>query len=122
MQLCDIGVIESLPTAVARSYEPELTVAVDVSLQARTLTHCDSAFGAILRIQNIAEQELRRSSKRLADIVVRPGVENEWFDFSNPEATIRAGYENVLRQLQSTHPPGERTRTQRKGSSVLNLS
>ena len=100
MLLADLGVVDSLPTMVARSYDPELTIAVDVGRSARSLTHCDSALDAILRVQSIAEQELRRNSLALADLVLRPDVRNAWFDFSDPKEVIRSSYEAVCEQLE----------------------
>ena len=72
MLLCDVGVIDSLPTSVARSYGADLTVAVDVGQKPRQLARCESALDVILRMQSIAEQELRRGSIQGADIVLRP--------------------------------------------------
>tara|TARA_R110002049_G_scaffold285698_2_gene466830 strand:- start:42048 stop:43205 length:1158 start_codon:yes stop_codon:yes gene_type:complete len=103
MLLADIGVIDSLPTVVAHAFGPSLTIAVDVGQNFQPVPRCDSAIDAILRVQSIAEQELRRSSLALADIVLRPNVQNAWFDFSNPEEVIRDSYHVVSQQLAAIH-------------------
>ena len=100
MLLCDVGVIDSLPTVFAHSHGPKFTVAVDVGRQPHSLVRCESAIEAILRMQSLAEQELRRSSLQLADIVLRPGAENAWYDFSEPEHVIRSSYRNITEQLK----------------------
>lgn len=99
MMLCDIGVVDSLPTVVAHAHGAKFTVAVDVGRQAQPLVRCESAIDSILRMQSIAEQELRRSSLQLADLVLQPGVKNAWYDFSDPEEAIRSSYRTVTEQL-----------------------
>jgi len=99
--LCDIGVIDSLPTVIAKAHQPELLVAVDVGQPERSLIRCDSPVEAILRMQSIAEQHLRQGSLQLADIVLRPGAQNAWFDFTNPLEVIETSYDAVMRQLQA---------------------
>ncbi len=92
MLLCDIGVFDSLPNTIARSYGSEMTIGVDVGQERTTITQCNTAMEVMMRMQDIGEQLLRRHVRHTADIVIRPNVGHvPWFDFRNPEVLIDAG-------------------------------
>lgn len=92
MLLCDFGVIDSLPTRVARNYSHDLLIAIDVGPEQARVDECESALHVLLRMDEIAERLVRRDSRRIADVLIRPDVGHfEWFDFSQPEPLIEAG-------------------------------
>lgn len=103
MLLCDLGVVESIPTALAQSYASDMTIAVDVSQDNMPIESCDTALDVMMRVDDICERFTRRSALDAADVVVRPNVGNvAWFDFSRPEKLIAAGYNAGIETLR--HP------------------
>jgi NTE family protein len=92
MLLCDIGVVESIPTLVAQSYASDLTIAVDVGQDHNKIHECKTAIEVMMRLDDICEQLVRRQLIDAADLVIRPDVGNvAWFDFSDPERLIHEG-------------------------------
>ncbi len=92
MLLSDIGVIESIPTFVAKSYASDLTLAVDVGQDNTKIAECNTAIEVMMRVDDICERLMRRHLLDAADVIVRPDVGNvAWFDFSEPERLIAEG-------------------------------
>jgi NTE family protein len=86
MLLADLGVLESVPTMIARSYASDLTIGVDVAQDRRRVQGCKTALETMMRVDDICEQLMRRHLLDAADLIVRPNVGNvAWFDFSEPE-------------------------------------
>lgn len=99
--LCDFGVLDSLPTAIATSYESDLTIGVDVGPSPAPVEDCESALHVLLRMDEISERLYRSHSHRMADLLIRPDVGKfQWFDFSEPERLIAAGLEAGRAALQ----------------------
>ena len=98
--LCDIGVFDSIPIAVARSYATDLTIAVDVGQQNMAIDECKTALDVLIRMEDIGERLLRREVIKEAEILIRPQVGRySWFDFSEPEALIQAGRDAAKKSL-----------------------
>ncbi len=100
MLLCDLGVFDSLPNTIARSYGCGLTIGVDVGQERSPISDCKTALDVMMRMQDIGEQMLRRHVRNNADIIVRPNVGHvPWFDFRSAEELIdegrRAGHEAI---------------------------
>ncbi len=92
MLLCDLGVVHSLPSEVARSYASDLVIGVDVGPRQERIERCDSALHVLFRMDEIAERLVRRRSREMVDIFIRPNVgQCQWFDFSKSELMIEAG-------------------------------
>lgn len=92
MALSDIGVLDSVPTMVARSYHSDWTIAVDVSGSMRPIKSFGSAFDVLMRMEEIGEKLCRDSSRMTTDLTIRPHVgERPWYDFSSPDELISAG-------------------------------
>lgn len=90
--LADIGVVDSLPTIIARSYASDLTIGVDVGQEHTSIQECNTALDVLMRMQDIGEILLRRHVMDAADVIIRPNVGSvAWFDFSEPERLIDAG-------------------------------
>ncbi|MEX0703105.1 MAG: patatin-like phospholipase family protein [Planctomycetales bacterium] len=100
MNLCDIGVFCSLPTTIARSYDPQFVLAVDVSSEMRFLDKCETALDVLMRMDEIGEALFRKHVRHMADLVIRPDVFGvEWFDFSTCEELVRSGRAAARRAL-----------------------
>lgn len=90
--LCDIGVLDSLPSEVARSYPGSVHVGVDVGPALQTAEDCESALHVLLRMDEIGERLHRRHAMKHVDVVIRPDVGNcQWFDFTDPDELISKG-------------------------------
>ncbi|MFG0261919.1 MAG: patatin-like phospholipase family protein, partial [Novipirellula sp. JB048] len=100
MQLCDIGVIDSLPSTVAKSYATDLTIAVDVGQAHERVEDCMTALDVIMRMQDIGETMMRRDKIQLADLVIRPELQGvDWFDFRHPERIMELGRSAARKRL-----------------------
>lgn len=94
MLLCDLGVLDSLPTEVARGYASDLVIGIDVGPGFGRSERCDSALHVLLRMDEIGERLLRRYSQQRADILIQPMVGNyPWFDFGHAQRLIQSGLE-----------------------------
>ncbi len=100
MLLCDIGVVDSLPVGIAKSYATDLTIGVDVGQEHTSIHQCGTALDVMTRMQDLGEILLRRHVLDTADLIIRPDVGNvAWFDFSEPERLIDAGRKAAHRGL-----------------------
>ncbi len=94
MLLCDIGVLNSLPTTAGRSYGTKCLVAVDVSSRLKQLSQCNTAVDVLMRMSDVGEILFREHVCATADLIIRPNLSGvEWFDFSSPRRLIEAGRE-----------------------------
>lgn len=104
--LCDIGVLDSLPTQVARSYASDLVIGVDVGADSTAIAAPGTAVEVMMRMDEIGERIMRRTAIGFADAVIRPEVGHRpWFDFSDPETLIAEGKiaaSRILAALQAT--------------------
>jgi len=104
MQLCDVGVLCSVPTVVARTYNPRCLVAVDVSSNLRTVHRCETAIDVLIRTDEIGEVMFRKQVQNLADVLIHPRVDGiEWFDFSVAHELIEAGRQAGQHSLPQLH-------------------
>ena len=106
MLLCDIGVFDSLPTTVARTYDPDYVIASDVGAAVRPIAECANAFEVLLRMDEIGESLFRSHARNSADLIVHPDVAAvPWFDFSAAVELIirgRAAARDVVATIPST--------------------
>lgn len=99
MLLCDVGLMDAIPAAIAKSYRLNLTIAVDVGANVEPITECKTAADIFLRLSDLGEPIVRNYTNQIADILIRPNVAgNNWYDFSNPAALIAEGRRAVSRQ------------------------
>lgn len=102
MLLCDIGVFNSLPLSVARSYDPKSLIAVDVSSDLKPLSDCVTALDVMMRMDEIGEAMFRRHDGTEADLLISPIVGHvEWFDFSACEELLEAGRDAAEQAISS---------------------
>jgi NTE family protein len=100
--LCDLGVIDSLPAELARSYASELVIGIDVGPTQERLEKIESALHVLLRMDEIAERLARRRSRQAVDLLIRPEVGDcAWFDFTRPSHLIDAGLRAGRKALAS---------------------
>lgn len=95
MLLCDMGVLQSLPTEVAHSYVAgaDWVVGSDVGPVLGSMRDCPSALHVLLRMDEIAESLLRRAAQSRAQILIQPSVgQFDWFEFTKPNHIIDAGF------------------------------
>ncbi|MEZ6092397.1 MAG: patatin-like phospholipase family protein [Pirellulaceae bacterium] len=92
MLLCDIGVLDPVPSRIAKQYGGEMTIAIDVC---SAITHKQTVRNAVetfVRMNEIAQGLMRQYAIESADVMIRPDVARiPWFDFSNPEVLIGEG-------------------------------
>ncbi len=69
----DGGVISPVPVAVAKQYNPKLTIAVDISQQP-SMAEVQNAFQIANRAMDIKFHALAVHQSNLADIVIRPDI------------------------------------------------
>lgn len=112
--LCDIGVLDSLPTQVAQSYDEGMVIGVDVGPNMERVEDCDSALHVLLRMDELGERLYRRHAHRQADLLIQPEVGHwAWFDFSHPQQLLQAGLEAGRAAIAEWHraqpqpPPAE---------------
>ncbi len=100
MLLCDIGVVDSLPSSIAKSYASDLTIAVDVGQCRTRMEEFSSALDVMMRIQDIGESLMRYEKALAVDCLIRPHLDGiAWFDFSKPERIIELGREAARKQI-----------------------
>lgn len=93
MLLTDIGVLDSLPIQMAKSYGCHSTIAVDVSSYLRKEATYRTAVDVMLRMEELGELICRRHALTMADLIIRPSVgEYPWYDFTRPERLIELGF------------------------------
>jgi NTE family protein len=92
MLLADIGMFDSLPTVVARSYTDGYVIGIDVGAVSRPWSQGNSALAALMRMDEIGESMLRTHSRNAADLIITPAVARvDRFDFSQPLKLVEAG-------------------------------
>jgi NTE family protein len=101
MLLSDVGVLDSIPLSIARSYGSDLTIGVDVGGAVERMEHFGSAIDVVMRMEAIGERFCRRSALKYADLVIHPAVdERPWYDFTDPHRLIEAGLQAARRALR----------------------
>ena len=92
MLLCDVGMMDAIPSKIATSYGADVTIAVDVGAQLEPIERCPTAVNVFLRLGDIGEHLVRDYTRGLADCLIRPDVASTpWYDFSDPDSLIATG-------------------------------
>ncbi len=104
--LCDIGGFCALPLWVARSYRPQLLIAVDVGANLKPLSKQPTALDVMMRMNDIGSAMFREQLRAEADLTIVPDVDAvSWFDFTTAEAVIDAGRVAARTALATLPPP-----------------
>jgi NTE family protein len=90
--LCDAGIVDNLPTAMARRAGAERIVAVDLSHGLMPLRRDASGLEILLRAQEISTRLANRARQARADVVIQPELGGRhWLDTSHLEEVVEAG-------------------------------
>jgi NTE family protein len=104
--LCDIGGFCALPLGVARSYDPQLLIAVDVGSILKPLTREPTALDVMMRMNDIGSAMFRRQLHSEADLTIVPQVDEvPWFDFTTADELIEAGRVAARAALEALAAP-----------------
>jgi NTE family protein len=99
--LCDLGVIESLPTRTARRFDRDTMIGIDVAPDLVPLEQCGTALEVLLRVNEIGERLHREHSTPIPDLLIRPNVgATQWFDFTDPKPIIAEGFRAASKSLE----------------------
>lgn len=100
MLLSDGGIVNLVPTTVAREEGAEFVVAVSVNIDIYSEEKFCSALDIYLRAAEIVSFHLERSKLEEADVVIRPRVGDlHWTDFSLAEDLIQEGEKAAREEL-----------------------
>lgn len=100
MLLCDIGVVDALPSVVAKAYASDLTIGVDVTARLERIESSSTAIDVMMRMQDIGGQMMNREKAGGCDVLVRPELSDiAWFDFRDPGQVIDRGREAAGQSL-----------------------
>ena len=104
--LCDIGGFCALPLGVARSYDPQLLIAVDVGSNLKPLAREPTALDVMMRMNDIGSAMFRRQLHSEADLTIVPDVDEvPWFDFTTADELIEAGRVAARAALETLAAP-----------------
>jgi NTE family protein len=104
--LCDIGGFCALPLWVARSYAPQLLIAVDVGATLKPLSAQPTALDVMMRMNDIGSAMFREQLRSEADLTIVPDVDAvPWFDFTTAPAVVKAGRTAARTALAELPPP-----------------
>lgn len=104
--LCDIGGFCALPLWVARSYAPQLLIAVDVGANLKPLSRQPTALDVMMRMNDIGSAMFREQLRSEADLTIVPDVDAvPWFDFTTADVVIEAGRVAARAALATLPPP-----------------
>jgi NTE family protein len=94
-QLVDGGLVANLPAAAARSFNPDVVIAVDVNFEgAKFLGPPQSAIGVLVQSIMVVQRTVTAHEGRNADIVIRPKVGHiRWDEMTRAAEMIAAGEE-----------------------------
>jgi NTE family protein len=93
-RLVDGMVVDNLPVDVARSWQPAVLVAVDISSPELEPSEYGSALGVASRVNDLLMQSRNAQLRAEADVLVRPDLgEHSSTDYSGFDELIRIGYE-----------------------------
>jgi len=92
MLLCDAGLVNNLPTQLARDAGDGLIVAVDLSAGLPPCRHDAVGMEVLLRVQEISTRLANQRCARQADVVITPDLDGRhWLDTSGLTSVIEAG-------------------------------
>jgi NTE family protein len=98
--LVDSGIVNNLPTGLARSLGAVRLVAVDLSSGLAELTRGEVGMDVLLRAQEISTRIANQRKSDHADVVITPELEGRsWLDPTDPGEVIQAGREATLAAL-----------------------
>jgi NTE family protein len=98
--LVDAGIVDNLPTRLARSLGAMRIVAVDLSAGLGPIPEGEVGMSLLLRAQDISTRIANRSRGGFADVVLKPELEGRsWLDPGEPAEVMDAGYRAALQSM-----------------------
>ncbi len=102
--LVDAGIVDNLPTRLARSLGAMRLVAVDLSSGLADLAPGEVGMSLLLRAQEISTRIANRARGDFADVVLKPDLRGRsWLDPSEPAEVIAAGYAAAREGMADIH-------------------
>jgi NTE family protein len=98
--LVDAGIVNNLPTRLARSLGAQRIVAVDLSAGLSELNRGEAGMDVLLRAQDISTRIANRQKADYADVVLAPNMQGRnWLDPSDPLGVIQTGYVAAMKRM-----------------------
>ncbi len=95
--LVDAGIVDNLPTRLARSLGAMRIVAVDLSSALPDLPRGEVGMTLLLRAQDVSTRIANRVQGDYADVLLKPDMEGRsWLDPGDPLEVMDAGYQAAL--------------------------
>ncbi len=93
-QLVDGGLVATVPGEAARSFKPDILIAVDVNAEGAKFLGPTSIIGVMLQSMMMVQRTATSHQLRLADCVISPKVGHiRWDEMTRAPELIDAGYE-----------------------------
>lgn len=93
-QLVDGGLVAMVPAEIARTFDVDLVVAVDVNAEGAKFLAATSVIGIMLQSMMMVQRTATLHQLRLADFVIKPRVGHiRWDEMTRAAELIAAGYE-----------------------------
>jgi len=109
--LVDAGIVNNLPTRLARSLGAQRIVAVDLSSGLSDVAQTEVGMDVLLRAQDISTRIANRQKADHADVVLCPDMRGRnWLDPSDPIGVIQTGYDAAMKgmaEIESLMAMGE---------------
>jgi NTE family protein len=103
--LVDGGLVDNIPTDVARSLGAKAIIAVDVAAPLAGRSDLQTLGGVLNQTLNIVTLENERRGRSLADVVIAPDLGKiSGADFPSAEKIMRLGYEGAEKSLGALVP------------------
>ena len=100
-QLVDGGLVAMVPAQVARAFDVDLVVAVDVNAEGAKFLAATSVIGIILQSMMMVQTTATLHQLQLADFVIKPRVGHiRWDEMTRAEELMVAGYEAGQESIQ----------------------
>lgn len=97
MVLIDGGTTAKLPVLHAIKLGYDKIIAVDVGLTFKEIERFNNVIDVFSRIEKIACNRFHENNLRLADIIIRPQVDDlEWFDFKKTDILFKRGFSKAV--------------------------
>ncbi|PWT82988.1 MAG: esterase [Acidobacteria bacterium] len=93
-QLVDGGLVANIPAQVARAFDVDIVIAVDVNAEGAKFLSATSVIGVVLQSMMMVQKTASLHQLQTADYVIRPSVGHiRWDEMSRANELIKAGYE-----------------------------
>ena len=99
-QLVDGGLVANIPAQVARGFDVDLVIAVDVNAEGARFLSATSVIGVVLQSMIMVQKTASLHQLQQADCVIRPRVGHiRWDEMTRADELISAGYKAGLESI-----------------------